>query len=76
MLAEWDDEGRIVGGKLAEVEGRLDNIREVAFNELTCLVRFYYELHRDIRDDKEQRHLALQRIIGDSPGSITEEPLE
>lgn len=64
ILAERNEQGDVIGGKLYQVEMNLKNIHEIALNGITLLARFYYELDRDVTDfNMLKRHDVLSRII-------------
>lgn len=64
VLACRNKEGNLSGGKLYQVVENLNNLHEIALHQVTSLIRFYFELDRDVTEcNKQKRHNALLRII-------------
>ncbi|GEM_PF-4669842 len=71
-LIHRDAYGKIIGGKLHEIEADIKKVRESVLEELSLRARFYFELDRDINADNcKMRYKVLRRIIAQySPHKI------
>lgn len=64
-----------IEGELFLIETKLANIHELVLNQVARLVRFYFELDRDVTDsNKKNRHSALWRVINEPGVSFIPHP--